>query len=135
MRQLPATFLLSQVCLYAFDCLYKDGETLIQQSLMERRAALYASIEEKEGEFVYASTKVGGSRLPTGRQALSKVLCADAACFSSVAACAARTWRVWDAILRHSHCRRWRSLPWTLSLYCCQLVRRVLGAVFILSLR
>lgn len=46
-----------QVCLYAFDCLYLNGEALIQKPLTERRAALYNSIEEKPGELMYASTK------------------------------------------------------------------------------
>lgn len=47
-----------QVCLYAFDCLFLNGEALIQKPLTERRAALYSSIEEKSGELMYASTKV-----------------------------------------------------------------------------
>ena len=48
-----------QVCLYAFDCLHLNGETLIQRPLTERRAALAASIEEREGELLHAKTLVG----------------------------------------------------------------------------
>lgn len=47
-----------QVCLYAFDCLHLNGETLIQRPLTERRAALAASIEEREGELLHAKTLV-----------------------------------------------------------------------------
>jgi len=54
---------LPQVCLYAFDCLYRNGETLIQRSLTERRQALYDSIEEREGELFYAKTSVRNLRL------------------------------------------------------------------------
>jgi DNA ligase 1 len=46
------------VCLYAFDCLHLNGETLIQRPLAERRAALYESIEEREGELLHAKTLV-----------------------------------------------------------------------------
>ena len=38
------------VCLFAFDCLYKDGETLLRRPLSERREALAASLVEKPGE-------------------------------------------------------------------------------------
>ena len=47
-----------QVCLYAFDCLHLNGDTLIQRPLAERRAALYESIEEREGELLHAKTLV-----------------------------------------------------------------------------
>lgn len=47
-----------QVCLYAFDCLYLNGEALTQKPLTERRAALYSALSEKEGELMWASTKV-----------------------------------------------------------------------------
>lgn len=46
-----------QVCLYAFDCLYKNGEVLVDQPLMKRREALYSAIEEKPGELFYATAK------------------------------------------------------------------------------
>lgn len=47
-----------QVCLYAFDCLHLNGETLIQKPLTERREALYSAISEAPGELQLASTKV-----------------------------------------------------------------------------
>lgn len=47
-----------QVCLFAFDCLYLDGEMLLQRPLTERRAALQRAVEEKPGELQYALYKV-----------------------------------------------------------------------------
>lgn len=47
-----------QVCLYAFDCLYLDGEMLLQRPLTERRSALVKAVEEKPGELQYALYKV-----------------------------------------------------------------------------
>ena len=38
------------VCLFAFDCLYKDGETLLRRPLSERREALASSLVERPGE-------------------------------------------------------------------------------------
>ena len=38
------------VCLFAFDCLYKDGETMLRKPLSERREALVASLVEAPGE-------------------------------------------------------------------------------------
>ncbi|KAG2440908.1 hypothetical protein HXX76_003761 [Chlamydomonas incerta] len=46
-----------QVVLFAFDCLYLNGESLLHKPLTERRAALYGSLSEKEGELLYASYK------------------------------------------------------------------------------
>lgn len=47
-----------QVCLYAFDCLYLNGQVLVDQPLLARREALYSAIEEKPGELFYATAKV-----------------------------------------------------------------------------
>ncbi|CAB1317087.1 unnamed protein product [Coregonus sp. 'balchen'] len=41
-----------QVCVYAFDLLYLNGESLVKQPLSRRRALLKDSFEEKEGEFL-----------------------------------------------------------------------------------
>ena len=49
-----------QVCLFAFDCLYLNGEMLLQRPLTERRAALLEAVEEKPGELQYALYKVCG---------------------------------------------------------------------------
>ncbi|MEW5310040.1 MAG: hypothetical protein WDW38_001873 [Sanguina aurantia] len=46
-----------QVVLFAFDCLFLNGESLLHKPLTERRAALYASLEEKEGQLLFATTK------------------------------------------------------------------------------
>ncbi|KAL6760310.1 ATP-dependent DNA ligase [Haematococcus lacustris] len=46
-----------QVVLYAFDCLYVNGRSLLQAPLTERRAALYASVKEKPSELQFALTK------------------------------------------------------------------------------
>lgn len=51
-----------QVCLYAFDCLYKNGQILSDQPLVKRREALYSAIEEKPGELFYATAKVCSSK-------------------------------------------------------------------------
>ena len=47
-----------QVCLYAFDCLYQNGEVLVDRPLTERRELLYNSLTEKEGELLFAEAKV-----------------------------------------------------------------------------
>ncbi|KXZ56337.1 hypothetical protein GPECTOR_1g298 [Gonium pectorale] len=46
-----------QVVLFAFDCLYLNGESMLHKPLTERRAALYSALIEKEGELQYASYK------------------------------------------------------------------------------
>jgi DNA ligase-1 len=47
-----------QVCIFAFDCLYLDGETLLQQPLTKRRAALQTAIKEEHGRMQIATAKV-----------------------------------------------------------------------------
>jgi ATP-dependent DNA ligase len=61
-----------QVCLYAFDCLHLNGETLIQRPLVERRAALHESIEEREGELLHAKTLVRSQ--PTEAKCIDGIL-------------------------------------------------------------
>ena len=46
-----------QVCLYAFDCLYLNGETLLQQPLSARREKLYSALIESPGELWFAEAK------------------------------------------------------------------------------
>jgi DNA ligase-1 len=46
------------VALYAFDCLYLNGENLLQKPMMERRKALYSAFKEVPGEFFFATAKV-----------------------------------------------------------------------------
>lgn len=47
-----------QVCLFAFDCLYLNGETLLQKPLTQRREAMHKAVAEKLGELQYAVYKV-----------------------------------------------------------------------------
>ncbi|XP_066910596.1 DNA ligase 1-like isoform X2 [Clytia hemisphaerica] len=46
-----------QVCVYAFDLLYLNGESLVRQPFKKRRALLRSSFKEIEGEFVFAKAK------------------------------------------------------------------------------
>lgn len=46
-----------QVVLMAFDCLYLNGEVMLRKPLVERRAALYASIKPEEGKVQFAVAK------------------------------------------------------------------------------
>ncbi|CAN4119414.1 unnamed protein product [Withania somnifera] len=43
------------VCIYAFDILYLNGQTLLQEQLNVRREHLYKSFEEEPGYFQYAT--------------------------------------------------------------------------------
>lgn len=47
-----------RVCIFAFDCLYLNGETLLQKPLTERRDALHSALNEKHGELHFATAKV-----------------------------------------------------------------------------
>ena len=47
-----------RVCLFAFDCLYKNGKTLLQEPLANRRTALQEAVQEKFGELQIAKAKV-----------------------------------------------------------------------------
>lgn len=46
-----------QVCVYCFDCLYLNGETLLEKDLGTRRAALYSAIEPKKGMLEFATAE------------------------------------------------------------------------------
>lgn len=46
-----------QVVLMAFDCLYLNGEVMLRKPLIDRRAALYASIKPEEGKVQFAVAK------------------------------------------------------------------------------
>jgi DNA ligase 1 len=48
-----------RVMLFAFDCLYLNGEVLLSRPLTERREALYSAVDEKEAELAFATAKVG----------------------------------------------------------------------------
>ncbi|KAG2178242.1 hypothetical protein INT43_003495 [Umbelopsis isabellina] len=43
-----------QVCIFAFDCLFLNGESLLQKPLSERREKLRAAFVETEGQFAFA---------------------------------------------------------------------------------
>ena len=46
-----------QVCIYAFDCLFLNGKSLLREPLTARREAMYGSLHEREGEFQFATAK------------------------------------------------------------------------------
>lgn len=69
-----------QVCLFAFDCLYADGRTLLREPLTERRRLLYACLDETEGQLQFAKERT--RHVTCGRAApctLSRVLTSLAA--------------------------------------------------------
>ncbi|XP_073177891.1 DNA ligase 1 isoform X2 [Lepidochelys kempii] len=45
-----------QVCLYAFDILYLNGESLVKEPFFRRRQLLHESFVETEGEFLFATS-------------------------------------------------------------------------------
>ena len=47
-----------QVCIYAFDLLYINGESLVSRPLRHRRDVLRSSFPQVEGEFTFASSLV-----------------------------------------------------------------------------
>ncbi|XP_047444679.1 DNA ligase 1 [Mugil cephalus] len=53
-KDVDASEIKVQVCVYAFDLLYLNGESLVRQPLCRRRALLKESFLEVEGEFVFA---------------------------------------------------------------------------------
>ncbi|XP_067833346.1 DNA ligase 1-like [Heptranchias perlo] len=50
-----------QVCVYAFDLLYLNGESLVKESFLKRRALLKEAFTEVEGEFMFAQSMVSSS--------------------------------------------------------------------------
>ena len=50
------------VCVFAFDCLYLNGKTLLREPLTARREALYSALAPITGEVEFASAKVGELR-------------------------------------------------------------------------
>ncbi|NWI20146.1 DNLI1 ligase, partial [Crypturellus soui] len=50
-----------QVCLYAFDMLYLNGESLVKEPFSARRRLLRESFVEAEGEFLFATSVDAGS--------------------------------------------------------------------------
>uniref|UniRef100_A0A8C6UT69 DNA ligase n=1 Tax=Neogobius melanostomus TaxID=47308 RepID=A0A8C6UT69_9GOBI len=55
-KDVDASEIKVQVCVYAFDLLYLNGESLVKQPLSRRRALLHESFSEVEGEFVFAKS-------------------------------------------------------------------------------
>lgn len=43
--------------MYAFDCLYLNGKSLLHKPLSERREALYSALVPKEGQLAFATAK------------------------------------------------------------------------------
>eukprot|EP00882_Tetradesmus_deserticola_P020475 GHRQ01022122.1.p1 GENE.GHRQ01022122.1~~GHRQ01022122.1.p1 ORF type:complete len:706 (+),score=396.24 GHRQ01022122.1:148-2118(+) len=47
-----------QVCVYAFDCLFHNGASLLHEPLTKRRELLHASLVEVPGQLALATTKI-----------------------------------------------------------------------------
>lgn len=47
-----------QVCVYAFDCLYHNGASLLHEPLTKRRQLLHDSLVEVPGQLAQATTKI-----------------------------------------------------------------------------
>ncbi|XP_036055485.1 DNA ligase 1 isoform X2 [Onychomys torridus] len=55
-KEVDASEIQVQVCLYAFDLIYLNGESLTRQPLSRRRQLLRENFVETEGEFVFATS-------------------------------------------------------------------------------
>ena len=50
-----------QVCVYAFDLLYLNGEPLVRRPFDERRSLLREHLKEIDGEFVFATSAISSN--------------------------------------------------------------------------
>ena len=50
-----------QVCVYAFDLLYFNGESLVRKPLRLRRQLLHDNFNEIDGEFMFAKSMVSSN--------------------------------------------------------------------------
>ncbi|KAG9449522.1 hypothetical protein H6P81_009487 [Aristolochia fimbriata] len=66
-----------QVCVFAFDILYLNGQSLLREQLKDRREHLYDSFEEVKGEFQFA-TSIASNDLEEIQKFLGDAL--DASC-------------------------------------------------------
>ncbi|XP_019608178.2 DNA ligase 1 isoform X3 [Rhinolophus sinicus] len=55
-KEVDAAEIQVQVCLYAFDLIYLNGESLVREPLSRRRQLLRENFVEMEGEFVFATS-------------------------------------------------------------------------------
>ncbi|XP_034991876.1 DNA ligase 1 isoform X2 [Zootoca vivipara] len=55
-KDVEATEIRVQVCVYAFDMLFLNGQSLVRKPLSERRALLHDSFNEVEGQFLFATS-------------------------------------------------------------------------------
>ncbi|XP_037675417.1 DNA ligase 1 isoform X1 [Choloepus didactylus] len=55
-KEVDASEIQVQVCLYAFDLIYLNGESLLREPLSRRRQLLRENFVETEGEFVFATS-------------------------------------------------------------------------------
>ncbi|XP_032883668.1 DNA ligase 1 [Amblyraja radiata] len=60
-KDVDAADITVQVCVYAFDLLYLNGESLVKEPFSRRRQLLRESFEEIEGEFVFAESMIGNN--------------------------------------------------------------------------
>ena len=50
-----------QVCVYAFDLLYLNGESLVRKTFCDRRELLRSHFQEVEGEFTFATSIISSN--------------------------------------------------------------------------
>ncbi|CAN0022814.1 unnamed protein product [Lampetra planeri] len=60
-KDVDASEIKVQVCVYAFDLLYLNGESLVKEPFRRRRELLRAAFEEVEGEFMFATAMIGSN--------------------------------------------------------------------------
>ncbi|XP_064416829.1 DNA ligase 1 isoform X2 [Latimeria chalumnae] len=60
-KDVDATEIKVQVCVFAFDLLYLNGESLVKEPFVKRRELLRQAFTETEGEFMFATAMVGSN--------------------------------------------------------------------------
>lgn len=61
MQDADASEIKVQVCVYAFDLLYLNGESLVRQPFRRRRELLRESFSEVDGEFTFATSMISSN--------------------------------------------------------------------------
>ncbi|XP_041038239.1 DNA ligase 1, partial [Carcharodon carcharias] len=60
-KDVDAADITVQVCVYAFDLLYLNGQSLVKEPLLRRRQLLHEAFTEVEGEFMFAQSMVSSN--------------------------------------------------------------------------
>ena len=121
-----------QVCLFAFDCLYLNGEPLLDAPLTRRREALCSAVTERAGELQFAVFKV---RLGSSYPFLPSRYSLPTAAFVAWAACGS-VMQTWSAPMNRRQCNHrvtctqglislCAHLSWTVSNMCPSMDRAV----------